>query len=545
VRPAALRWIAVAVFAAAQAYLALDDTPTPDEPRHLRDGATVLRDGRIDVNPEHPPLVKVLAAAALPGAARDAALAGLPADPMVADAQFGVRLPLRGASLLSARLPPILIAIVGLIAFGSLLSGVSAGASAAATVLLAFSPLWLAQGHYATTDVAPIAFLLAAAWAVRRFPTAAGAALAGLFLGAALLSKFSAPLLVPFALLWILLRARLGGLAAAVATALCLVVAVEAFAVRHMTEKDLDALSRLAFVEGGIGSPAPAEPRLERIANTVVKINRPLGAYAIGFLSVLQRSASAEGADYWSGRIVAGAQPLYPVETLAIKNDLPLLLAAALGAAALWTRRRGIGWGSAIALSAGLLYLAAACRSSMHWGSRYLLPLVVLLAGLATATLLRPGWSRVLAVLAAAHVLVAAFAFPHYLTYRNALAPLFVPPATSWDFGEDWGQDLGRALASQGRPVRYLSLLHYRVPEWRTLFPLLRPDDDETAPWLVDRLALDVALAGKRSDVPASARPQLAAIQPILDRVDVLRGAGEIRATSEPTLFLIEAAKPR
>jgi hypothetical protein len=233
------------------------------------------------------------------------------------------------------------------------------------------------------------------------------------------------------------------------------------------------------------------------------------------------------------------------VETLAIKNDLPLLLAAALGAAALWTRRRGVGWGPAIALVAGLLYLGAACRSSMHWGSRYLLPLVVLFAGLATASLLRPGWRRILAVFVAAHVVVAATAFPRYTTYRNALGPLFVSPATSWDFGEDWGQDLGRALASEGRPVRYLSLLHYRVPEWRALFPSIRPDDDQSAPWLVDRLALDVALAAKRSDVPESARPQLAAIQPILDRVDVLRGAGTIRPTSEPTLLLIEPAKPR
>lgn len=537
----AVRWIAVAVFAAVQIFLALDDTPTADEPRHLRDGVAVLRDGRIDVNPEHPPLVKLLAAAALPPSARTPVDASRPPDPAVDDARFAVALPFRGATQLRARLPGILVATAGLIAFGSLFSGIAPNAAAVSTILLAFAPMWLAQGHYVTTDMAPVAFLLMAAWAVRRFPTAGGGALSGVFLGAALASKFSAPLLAPFLLLWVLVRSRWRGLAAALAVALCVVTSVEAFAVRRMSPEDLRALSRLAFVEGGIGSPAPAQPRLQRIADRVSAVSRPLGAYAIGFLSVLHRSATAGEADYWAGRVVTGPQPLYPLESMAIKNDLPLLLAAALGAVALWTGRRGAGWGPPIAVSGGLVYLVAACRSSMHWGTRYLLPLVVLLAGLATAMLLRETWRGLLVALLVAHAAVAALAFPHFVTYRNAVARFVVSPGLTWDFGEDWGQDLGRALRSQKRPVRYFSLLHAWAPEWRELYPTIGDDRDDGLPWLVDRLVLDLADASRKPDVPLNARPQVLALQPVFERVDGIRKGRVAMPTSEPTLVLFES----
>lgn len=541
---AAVRWIAVAIFAAVQIHLAADDSPTADEPRHLRDGAAMLRDGRIDVNPEHPPLVKLLSAASIPERVRGVALADLPADPMASDARFWVRAQLHGAALLRARLPPITIAVAGVVAFGSLLSGIAPEAAALATVALAFSPPWLAQSHYVATDVAPIALLLIAAAIVRRRPTLAGALVAGVFLGAALVSKFSAPLLAPFLLLWIFVRARGRGVAAATTAALVVVLAVEAVAVRRMGLPDLEALSRRAFLEGGIGSSTAPAPSLARVADGLSRASRPAGAYAIGFLSIVRRSASAETADYWAGRIVAGPQPLYVLESLLIKDDLFLLAAAAWGAALLVLRRREAGPGAAIAVAAGVVYLTAACRSSMHWGSRYLLPLTVLFAGLAVVPLRAVRWRGVLAILAAGHVVVAALAFPNYVSYRNALAPRFVAGGTAWDFGEDWGQDLGRALASEKRPVRYLSLLQYWAPEWREAFPSI-VDDDVDVPWLVDRLALNLTDAARRPGLPPSATAQLRSLQPMFERVDAIRHDRVSRPSSQPTLVIFDPAPGR
>ena len=59
------RWArvaAVAAYACVQAVLGFQDSPASDELRHLRDGTHILESGRVDVNPEHPPLLKLLSA---------------------------------------------------------------------------------------------------------------------------------------------------------------------------------------------------------------------------------------------------------------------------------------------------------------------------------------------------------------------------------------------------------------------------------------------------------------------------------------------------
>src|SRR5450755_5097674 len=86
----AARWAAIVLFAAAQIFLGRDDTPVADEARHVRDGAAAWDFGRIDVNPEHPPFVKLASAAMLPAAERRAALAPAPGDPIEVDARFAV-----------------------------------------------------------------------------------------------------------------------------------------------------------------------------------------------------------------------------------------------------------------------------------------------------------------------------------------------------------------------------------------------------------------------------------------------------------------------
>lgn len=553
----AARWAAVAVFAAAQLFLAADDTPVADEARHVRDGAVAWELGRINVNPEHPPLVKLLAAATLPAADRRMAIPQASpdpnaADPIAVDAQFAVRIRLAGGRLLRVRLPSIAIAILGLIAFGSLFEGLAPSAPFAATILLGAAPPWFANSHYVTTDVAPVAFLLLAAAVAKKCRGLDGAGAAGVCVGAALVSKFAAPLLVPFALAWIVLCARergrsgsrvaFAGLVAVLSTAVVL-FAVEGFASRGMAVQDLRAVSHQGFLGGGLGGPAPPSPQIDAFCSSLAGASRPLAAYAIGFLSVAHRSRSAAGADYWAGSIVTGAQPLYPLETLLFKNDLPLLALAMLGAVLLiQLRHEHAGLGVAIAVSGVALYVALACRSSLHLGVRHLLPAVALFAGFgAFAVTSTKTWSRLAFwALAAAHVLTAALAFPHLLSYRNVASRLVVPPERMWDLGDDWGQDLGRALRTQPDGVAYVSVLQYRAPHWRALFPKLAPADADRYPCLVDRVAIDIADAARRTDLSPVMVRELAGIRPILDRVERLRGSGSPRATSEPTVVRFE-----
>jgi hypothetical protein len=193
-----------------------------------------------------------------------------------------------------------------------------------------------------------------------------------------------------------------------------------------------------------------------------------------------------------------------------------------------------------VALLGGLVYLAGACRSSLHLGIRHLLPLVVLLAGLGTASLLRRGWRLLVFALLSAHVLAAVIAFPHYVSYRNFLARLVLSPDSAWDLGDDWGQDLGRFLRSEPRPVVYLSVLHYRVPEWRRLFPSLREEEEPALPCLVDRVSRDLLAASRRQDLSPIAARELAGIRPILERIDRLSRERALSKTSQPTLLLFE-----
>lgn len=554
----AARWAAVAVFAAAQIFMGGDDTPVADEARHLRDGAIAWELGRVDVNPEHPPLVKLLAAAMLPVSDRRMAL--LPAspnpnegDPIERDAQFAVRIRLAGSRLLRVRLPAIGIAILGLIAFGSLFERLAPAAPFAATILLGAAPPWFANSHYVTTDVAPVAFLLLAAAAARKWGGLEGAGAAGVCVGAALVSKFAAPLLVPFALVWIVMCARsrrrsrgrvaLAGLVASISAGVVL-FAVEGFASRGMSVSNLRAVSHQGFLGGGLGGPAPPSLQIDAFCSSLAGASRPLAAYAIGFLSVTNRSSSAAGADYWAGSIVTGAQPLYPLETLLFKNDLPLLALAGLGAVLLIAlRREHVGLGVTIAVSGVALYVALACGSSLHLGVRHLLPAVALFAafGAFAVTSKKTRIRFAFWALAAAHVLTAAAVFPHLLSYRNVASRLVVPPERTWDLGDDWGQDLGRALRTQPDGVAYVSVLQYRAPQWRALFPKLAPADADRYPCLVDRVAIDLADAVRRTDLSPVMVRELAGIRPILDRVERLRRKAVVSRTSEPTLVRLES----
>lgn len=534
------RLLAVALFAGAQVFLGLDDTPTADEARHLRDGATLLERGRLEVNPEHPPLVKLLSAGMLGPRLRGEALAAATGDPMTADARFAVQARLIGPRLLRVRLPVIALGVLGLLAFGSLFSRFSSREKFAATLLLAASTPFLAHSHYVTTDLAPVAFFLLSAWAVSRFPNWQGAALAGALIGAALAAKFASPLLAPFALAWVFRRARGRGLAISGGMALFVLLGLEAYATRGMSDAELLRLAHRAFLEGGLGGPVAPSPLLSRACGGLVTLSRPAGAYAIGFLYVAHRSATSAGADYWAARVVTGPEPLYPLATLALKNDLPLLLLALLGSWALLRHRSRVGAGPLIALLAGVTYLLLASRSSLHLGIRHLLPVVVLMAGLAMGGLLLARWRRIFLLLLAAHALVAVIDFPHFVSGRNLLSRLALSPQTAYDLGEDWGQDLGRFLRTERRPLIYLSVLHYRVPEWHSLFPSLREETKEDSLYLVDRLAIDLLAASRRADLSLVARRELAGIQPILDRIDGLLRQRSIRETSEPTLFLLE-----
>lgn len=193
-----------------------------DEKAHIPAAYTYLDAQDMRLNPEHPPLIKDFAAFPLTflnlsfpyntpewqnGANEQWALGDLfinCTDPSQAcnDAD---------SILLWSRLPIILIAVtlgIALFFWTRKLGGAIAGLFA--VVLYVFDPNIIAHSHYVTTDIGIAAFIFFAAYFFINFlkaPNVKHIFLAGIFLGLAELTKFSAVLLFPVFGLFTLLYA--------------------------------------------------------------------------------------------------------------------------------------------------------------------------------------------------------------------------------------------------------------------------------------------------------------------------------------------------
>jgi len=197
--------------------------PVVDEPAHLTSGYLALTQGDLMVNREHPPLVKTLAALPLlwmrPVLPPDRPGEG-PLQPARATEDFEFDYSRRflfdandpGRLVGAARIPIVVLTLAGAVIVylwgGAVLAGAGGGRSTlgalAALALFVFEPNLLAHGRLVTTDMGATLFTLGAfACLERSFAAAAGAAGrrwaigSGLFLGLALLSRFSCLLFVP------------------------------------------------------------------------------------------------------------------------------------------------------------------------------------------------------------------------------------------------------------------------------------------------------------------------------------------------------------
>jgi hypothetical protein len=214
--PARRRIVAVAVFAAALlSFVALalanilTTSPTTDEPTHLAAGWSYLKTGDYRLNPEHPPLLKKLAA--LPmlgmpvtmifGKSWDDALSG----PM-AQWTFAHKLFYEGgndsrAMFTRGRVVLLLFAVLALVIawmWARELWGWWGAALAA--LLMAFDPNMAAHGGLVTTDVGVSALMVAALYFYLRALRGGAWYDAGafaLFFALAQVAKFSALVLVP------------------------------------------------------------------------------------------------------------------------------------------------------------------------------------------------------------------------------------------------------------------------------------------------------------------------------------------------------------
>ncbi len=442
------------------------ESATFDETTHLPSGITYLEQHDFRHNPEHPPLAKMWAALPLVLLGRADADYDSPAwmgthvppeDPLRSRASqwvFGFELlngrlddPVRKdpTRLLRPARSAILVlgVLAALLAYAWSREMWGRDGALLTLVLCCLSPTLLAHAGLVTTDLPVALGYLATLWCAYRFLEKPGAMLAaatGVALGAALLTKFSALLLLP--ILAVLAVARMAtrrkdaarvaaGMAAAVAIAWLAIWAGYGF--RWSAVSDPGYRLEWESVRPG------AAVAWAKDAHVLPE------AYLFGFAyttgGAQYRLAFLNGEESVTGRW------LYFPEAFVLKTPpavLLLLLWMAIEGVALarGVSYRGVYLGVPVAV-----YLAFSMTSNLNIGHRHLVPIYPLLH-VGIGSLARPlaafRWRRhALAALVVGAAASFALATPRYLSYFNVLAG---GPAGGWrylvDSNIDWGQDL-------------------------------------------------------------------------------------------------------
>ena len=430
-------WTLVVVICAAALALmfhsASGEPAIVDEAAHIPAGYGYVSRLDFRLNPEHPPLVKALAAAPLlflrPNFPTD-----IPAWTQDVNGQWtmGEEFLYKSGNDASrivavSRIMPMLLTLLTIlfVYFWSrkLMGGVWA---LLPTFLLAFSPTVLAHGHYVTTDIgAGFGVLLSTYFFIRylREPSPQSIVIAGAALGVAELMKFSAVLLFPYfvilAIVHFLVNARslrgkffwkaalrkLGQLVLVFVAAFAVIYIVYAlFTVNYPINKQVsDTRDILTSFAGGAPQVGESCGLLRCLAEADIwmagnRVTRPAAEYLLGVLMVIQRSAGGNTA-YFLGEVSkSGSHWYFPIVYL-LKEPIPALIIVIVGfLGGLWGVLRAIfrrqAWLRFIAYLqnnftefALLVFLAIywiySVRSTLNIGVRHLIPVIPLMYMLA------------------------------------------------------------------------------------------------------------------------------------------------------------------
>ena len=458
-------WLAVLgvllIQAAQMAYVVHRESLTFDEDNHMFAGYMMWHTGDYGLNPEHPPLVKLLAT--LPELRRVIWV------PTLKDRDFKVEAYMSGREWLARndgssqhmvfemRLAAGLLALgLSLAAFFAAQEWFGTAAGLIALILVTFDPNILAHSALVTTDVGVSLFFLASIYGFYRYvtqPTALRLGLAGLAAGLLMATKHSAILLAPMLVLLIVWeivlapkgeRGRIalrlsGAFAAIVVIGVAVLWAFYGFryaarpASLHMNP------TLASYVE-------PLTPFNARAVMAIAHLHLLPESYLIGLVDV-KRMAQFYPTFILGKQLAHGVWWYFPVVIL-IKTTLGMLALVALAFYAIVTKRMHKAREVAFILLPAAVYLGAAMVSGMNIGARHILPLYALaaiLAGGGAATLAATSrqWAWVCGVLVAAHILSALSVFPNPMAYANEA---WGGPRNTYrllsDANVDWAQQL-------------------------------------------------------------------------------------------------------
>jgi 4-amino-4-deoxy-L-arabinose transferase-like glycosyltransferase len=458
-------WTAViallAVQAAQVAYVVHRESLTWDEDDHMFAGYMSLHTGDYGLNPEHPPLVKMLAA--LPLLGRDLWVPPLKGRDFKAEAYLGGRDFLArndGASqhlVFRMRMAAGLLALaLSLLVFCAAREWFGTSAGLFALVLVVFDPNILAHSALVTTDVGVTLFFLAAVYGFYRYvkqPTILRLFLAGVAAGLLLATKHSGILFAPMLVLlagWEVFtspKGNRGRLALRLSGAMAAIVVV-------------GVLVLWSFY----GFRYTARPAGLQLSTSLADYAAPLGHFSAGVIMFVARfhllpESYLMGlvdvkrvAEFYPtfifGKVYAHGVWWYFPAAILIKTTLGLLALVTIAGWAIATGRLRRGRELAFILIPWIVYLAVAIQAGMNIGARHVLPLYALAAilaagGIAALATQNRRWMWVGAALIVAHIVSALTVFPNYMAYANEAwgGPENVHNLLS-DANVDWAQQL-------------------------------------------------------------------------------------------------------
>jgi len=443
--------------------LARANSSTWDEADHTY-AAYMQRKGDFGLNPEHPPLLKFLAALPLRGMT-------LKMPPLL-DRPYRLQEVIGGKDfifqndantiLFRARMATSLLTLaLAILVFLATREMFGTGAGLIALALISFDPTLLAHSALVTTDAAQACFMFWAIYAFYRYtnrPTIPRLITVGLVVGLALASKHSAVLLFPMLILLSVVELSLQrqSSTAQPTAKYASRLALEFIAISLISLTVLWAWYgfRYAAREGGLQlNPAMTaqlhrvpSPFLANVLGVFAKWHLLPESYIYGFAHVLFQSKAFHS--FLLGTTYAHPVWFYFPIAVLIKSTLTflILLGIAIWATATgrFRRQREILY----MIIPASVYMIFAMAGGMNIGVRHVLPIYIFLsvaiAG-AVWTLIQANrrWSYVVAALLVFQAVSVLKAFPAYVSYANEA---FGGPANVHNYlsdsSSDWGQQL-------------------------------------------------------------------------------------------------------
>jgi tetratricopeptide (TPR) repeat protein len=481
-------WVTVAVLGllivqAAQIIAVVHrESLTFDEEDHMYAGYRMWTAGDYGLNPEHPPLVKLLATLPVLGQK-------LWTPPLIGiffkgEAYMGGQFWLQhndGASqrlVFRMRLATITLALaLSLLIFFAARAWFGVPAALIAMTFAVFEPNLLAHSGLVTTDLGCALFFLAAIYTFYRYvkqPGWTNLVIAGVTAGLLLATKHSGILvgpILPLLAAWEVavapkgtrkeLALRLGGACALIA-GLSVAVLWSFYGFRYAARPaGLQLIPTLAQYSSEL------KPFDQRLIGWAARFHLLPESYLMGLVDI--RAMGKDFNTFLLGTWYPHGVLWYFPALILIKSTLGMLAALAITAFALVTGKmnlsirggdavqRNRGRAVVYLLLAGTVFLGVAIVNGLNIGVRHILPVYVvaiILAGAGLAALASSSrrWAYVCALLLAAHIASSLSAFPNPIPYANEA---WGGPQNTYrylsDSNVDWGQELYQVKAWQER----------------------------------------------------------------------------------------------